>query len=111
MSTTPYTKSIHQGISDEDIFLHYYPLAKMQQNGLNGPFVDGKRPCEPHNPTLLSLGGGSHLKRESQPSPTRLIFWGDWAFPWVGAPEYDAMITEEYGAKIAKAQQEALVAL
>ena len=59
---------------DEDI-LHYYPLANTQQkNGLSGPVVVGRRPCEPHNPTLLSLGGGSHLKRESHSSPIRLVF-------------------------------------
>ncbi|KAK3146065.1 hypothetical protein QOZ80_3BG0261070 [Eleusine coracana subsp. coracana] len=46
--------------ADKDI-LHYYPL--------------GRRPCEPlNNPTLLNLGGGSHLKRESHPSPIRLVF-------------------------------------
>ena len=66
--------------SDEDI-LHYYPLAKTQQKwAKSGPIVVGRRPCEPHNPTLLSLGRGSHLKRESHPSPIGLVFWGDWAF-------------------------------
>jgi hypothetical protein len=51
-------------------------------NGPCGPVVVGWRPCEPHYPTLLSLGGGSHLKGESHPSPYGLVFWGDWAFPW-----------------------------
>ena len=67
--------------SDEDI-LHYYPLAKTQQKwAKSGPVVVARRPCEPlNNPTLLSLGRGNHLKRESHPSPIRLVFWGDWAF-------------------------------
>jgi hypothetical protein len=42
--------------------------------------VGGSCAC-PNYPTLLSEGGGSHLKRESHPSPIRLVFWGDWAFP------------------------------
>ena len=69
-------------VHDEDI-LHYYPLAKTQQkNRPSGPVVVGRRPCEPlNNPTLLSLGGESHLKRESHPSPIGLVFWGDWSFP------------------------------
>jgi hypothetical protein len=29
----------------------------------------------------------SHLKRESQPSPIKLVFWGDWAFPREGPLE------------------------
>jgi hypothetical protein len=33
-------------------------------------------------PTLLSLGGPCHLKRESHPSPNELVFSGDWA--WAG---------------------------
>jgi hypothetical protein len=41
----------------------------------SGLVVVGRRPCEPlNNPTLLNLGGGSHLKRESHPSPIGLIF-------------------------------------
>jgi hypothetical protein len=56
-----------------------------RRNMGRGPVVVGRRPCEPHYPTLLSLGRGSHLKRESHPSPIRLVFWGDWAFPR-GAP-------------------------
>ncbi|GJN16534.1 hypothetical protein PR202_gb03535 [Eleusine coracana subsp. coracana] len=45
---------------DEDI-LHYYPL--------------GRRPCEPlNNPTLLSLGGGSHLKRRATLPLSGLVF-------------------------------------
>ena len=60
--------------ADEDI-LHYYPLAKMQQKwAKSGPVVVERRPCKPNNLTLLSLGGGSHLKRESHPSPFRLVF-------------------------------------
>ena len=40
-----------------------------------------RRPCEPlNNLTLLHLGGGSHLKRGSYPSPIGLVFWGDWVF-------------------------------
>jgi hypothetical protein len=31
--------------SDEDIFLHYYPLAKMQHKWACGPVVVGQRPC------------------------------------------------------------------
>ena len=89
--------------NDEDIFLHYYPLAKTQQNRLSSPVVVGRQPCEPHNLTLLSLGGGSHLKRESHPFPVGLVFWGDWAFSRVDAPEC--------GAKIVETQQETLVAL
>jgi hypothetical protein len=50
-------------------------------NGPCGPLVIERRPCEPHYPTLLSLGGGSHLKGESHPSLNGLVFWGDWAFP------------------------------
>jgi hypothetical protein len=50
-------------------------------NGPCGPVVVGRRPCESHYPTLLSLGGVSHLKVESHPSPNGLVFWGDWAFP------------------------------
>jgi hypothetical protein len=47
-----------------------------------GPIVVGQRPCEPQNyPTSLNLGGGSHFKRESHPSPIGLVFSGDWAFP------------------------------
>ena len=67
---------------NEDI-LHYYPLAKTQQKwAKSGQVVVGRRPCEPlNNPTLLSLGGGSHLKRESHLSPIGLVFLGDWAFP------------------------------
>ena len=68
------------GKGDEDI-LHYYALAKTQQKWAKScPVVVRRRPCEPHNPTLLSLGGGSHLKRESHPFPIGLVFWGDWAF-------------------------------
>ena len=69
-------------LHDEDI-IHYYPLAKTQQKwAKSGPVVVRRRPCEPlNNPTLLSLGGGSHLKRESHSSPIGLVFWGDWAFP------------------------------
>ena len=67
-------------VGDEDI-LHYYPLAKTQQkNGPSGPVLVGRRPCEPHNLTLLSLGGGNYLKKESHPSPIGLVFLGDWAF-------------------------------
>jgi hypothetical protein len=63
-----------RGGNDEDI-LYYYPLVKMQQKRLSGLVVVGRRPCEPlNNPTLLSLGGGSHLKRESHPSPIGLVF-------------------------------------
>jgi hypothetical protein len=51
-------------------------------NGPCGPVVVGRWPCEPHYPTLLSLGGGSHIKGESHPSPNGLVFWGDWSFPW-----------------------------
>jgi hypothetical protein len=41
----------------------------------SGLVVVGRRPCEPlNNPTLLSLGEGSHLKRESHPSPIGLVF-------------------------------------
>jgi hypothetical protein len=41
----------------------------------SGLVVVGRRPCEPlNNPTLLSLGGGSHLKRQSHPSPIGLVF-------------------------------------
>jgi hypothetical protein len=62
------------GQFDEDI-LHYYPLAKTQQKRPSGLVVVGRRPCEPlNNPTLLSLGEGSHLKRESHPSPIGLDF-------------------------------------
>jgi hypothetical protein len=50
--------------------------------GLVGPIVVGRRPCEPQNyPTSINLGGGSHFKRESHPSPIGLVFWGDWDFP------------------------------
>jgi hypothetical protein len=67
-------------LPDEDILL-YYPSAKTQI-GLVGPIVVGRWPCEPQNyPTSLNLGGGSHFKRESHPSPNGLVFWGDWAFP------------------------------
>ena len=54
----------------------YYPLAKTQQkNESSGPVVVRRRPCESlNNPTLLSLEGGSHLKRESHPSPISLVF-------------------------------------
>jgi hypothetical protein len=46
-----------------------------------GLIVVGRRPCEPQNYlTSLNLGGGSHFKRESHPSPIGLVFWGDWAF-------------------------------
>jgi hypothetical protein len=69
---------------DEDIFLPYYLLAKTQQNGPSDPVVVGRWLCEPHNLTLLSLGGGSVLKRERHPSPIGLVFWGDWAFRWWG---------------------------
>jgi hypothetical protein len=48
-----------------------------RRNMGRGPVVVGRRPCEPHYPTLLSLGGGRHLKRESHPSPITLVFWGD----------------------------------
>jgi hypothetical protein len=41
----------------------------------SGLVVVGRRPYEPlNNPTLLSLGGGSHLKRESHPFPIGLFF-------------------------------------
>jgi hypothetical protein len=41
----------------------------------SGLVVVGRRPCEPlNNPTLLSLVGGSHLKRESHPSHIGLVF-------------------------------------
>jgi hypothetical protein len=70
---------------DEDI-LHYYPLAKTQQKKRpSGLVVVGRRPCDPlNNHTLLSLGGGSHLKRESHSSPIGLVFYGHWAFLRVG---------------------------
>jgi hypothetical protein len=58
-----------------------------RRNMVRSPVVVGRRLCEPHYPTLLTLGGGSHLKRESHPSPVRLVFWGDWAFPRGGPPE------------------------
>ena len=46
-----------------------------RNKGPSGPVVVGRRPCEPlNNPTLLSLGGGSHLKRESHPFPIGLVF-------------------------------------
>jgi hypothetical protein len=61
-------------VRDEDI-LHYNPLAKTQQKRSSGLVVVGRRQCEPlNNPTLLSLGGGSHLKRERHPSPIGLVF-------------------------------------
>jgi hypothetical protein len=61
-------------VRDEDI-LHYYPLTKTQQKRPSGLVVVGRRSCEPlNNPTLLNLGGGSHLKRESHPSPIGLVF-------------------------------------
>ena len=48
---------------------------RRNKKGPAGPVVVGRRPCEPlNNPTLLSLGGGSDLKRESHPSPIRLVF-------------------------------------
>jgi hypothetical protein len=56
--------------------------AKKRPSGL---VVVGRRPCEPlNNHTLLSLGGGSHLKRESHSSPIGLVFYGHWAFLRVG---------------------------
>jgi hypothetical protein len=74
-----------------------------RRNMGHSPVVVRQRPCEPHystllslgegshlkrESTLLSLGGGSHLKRESHPSSIRLVFWwGDWAFPRRGPPE------------------------
>jgi hypothetical protein len=67
--------------NDEGIFLHYYLLSKMQQNGPSGPVVVGQWPCEPDNPTLLSFEGRSHLKRESHPSHIKLVCWDDWPFP------------------------------
>ena len=43
--------------------------------------IGPRRPCEPlNNPTLLRLGRGRHLKRDSYPCPIGLVFWGDWAF-------------------------------
>jgi hypothetical protein len=51
------------------------------------PVAVGRRPCEPHYPTLLSLGAGSHLKRKSHPSHIRLVLWGDRAFPRGGPLE------------------------
>jgi hypothetical protein len=50
---------------------------------------------------LLILGEGSHLNRESEPSPIGLVC----------ATECGAEIVEEYGSKIVEAQQEVLVAL
>jgi hypothetical protein len=46
----------------------------------------GARQCNDNRaclnyPMLLSLGGGSHIKRRSHYSPIGLVFWGDWAFP------------------------------
>ena len=46
-----------------------------QKNRPSGPVVVGRRLYEPlNNPTLLSLGGGIHLKRESHPSHIGLVF-------------------------------------
>jgi len=48
---------------------------RRNKKGSSGLVVVGRRPCEPlNNPTLLSLGGGIHLKRESHPSPIGLVF-------------------------------------
>ena len=80
VSLRPIIRQAFITTADEDI-LYYYLLAKTQQKNGPGPVVVGWRPCEPlNNPTLLSLGGGSHLKRESYPFPIGLVFWGDWAF-------------------------------
>jgi hypothetical protein len=49
--------------------------------GKDATVVVGWRPCETRYPTLLSLGGRSHLKGENHPSPNGRVFWGDWAFP------------------------------
>jgi hypothetical protein len=60
-------------------------ITRWQRRNMNGPcglVVVRRRSCEPHYPTLLRLGGGSHLKGESHPSPNGLLFWRDWAFPW-----------------------------
>ena len=47
---------------------------RRKKKGPSGLVVVGRRTCEPlNNPTLLSLGGGSHLKRESHPSPIELV--------------------------------------
>jgi hypothetical protein len=46
-----------------------------------------RRPCEPHYPTVLNLGGGSRLKWESNPSPIRLVFWGSLDLSPRGPPE------------------------
>ena len=51
--------------------------SKDATEGPSGPVVVERRLCEPlNNPTLLSLGGGSHLKRESHPSTIGLVFLG-----------------------------------
>jgi hypothetical protein len=48
---------------------------RRNKKGSSGLVVVRRRPCEPlNNPTLHSLGGGSHLKRESHPSPIGLVF-------------------------------------
>jgi hypothetical protein len=55
-----------------------FTITRWQRRSKKGPsslVVVGRRPCEPlNNPTLLSLGGENHLKRESHPSPIRLVF-------------------------------------
>jgi hypothetical protein len=75
-----------------------------------------QRLCESHNPTLLSMGRGSHFKMKSHPSSIRLVFWGDRAFRAnhtvlrlrdLGNHDWCVI---SCGTKIAKAQQEALVA-
>ena len=50
-------------------------MTKTQQKGPSGSVVVGRWPCEPlNNHTLLSLGGGGRLNRESHPFLIGLVF-------------------------------------
>jgi hypothetical protein len=51
------------------------------------------------------LGVPKYTVNREPPFPIRLVFWGDWAFPWGCTGVVWAKIAEDYGAKIAEAQQ------
>jgi hypothetical protein len=64
------------------------PVGKHATKSAKWPSCSRAATCEPHNPTLLSLGGGSHLKGRVTLHVSyysfgiRLFFWGDRTFPW-----------------------------
>jgi hypothetical protein len=61
----------------ERVMRTFSTITRWQRRNMGrGPVVVGRRPCEPHYPTLLSLGGGSHLKKGEPPFPYKTSLLG-----------------------------------